>query len=485
MSPARIGPAHPPRRPEARDHGMDDGEIGSWDARTIAARVLSGDVSPRDVVEAHLSRIDALNPTLNAIVNHEPERARAEAVPIEERLKRGERPPLAGVPVVVKDVIWVDGRRIAQGSQLFRDFIAPRDAVSVERLRAAGAVIIGIGNTSEFACKGVTTNRLYGPTRHPMNEELTPGGSSGGCAVAVAAQLAPLALGTDGGGSSRRPPAHVGVVGFKPSLGAIPDPFALPHAFNGIQVIAPIARNVGDAEIMFAVMAGADPRDPESCELPRADERVDLRIAYSPRLGLDAPVDADVATAVERAVTRLKSDGIRIEEADPQWPDGAGEDALMPLQHVGLANLYGGRPAEDLECLDPDIAAQIERGRSWTGADVARAREASRQIALTLSAFFTRYDLLFCPTAPCVAWPLTQLGPATIGGVPVAPRGHAVFTPFFNHALCPAISIPCGTGRDGLSVGLQIAGPRFADRRVLSFAARAESLFAAGRQQGR
>ena len=131
------------------------------------------------------------------------------------------------------------------------------DALAVARLRTAGAIVIGVGNTSEFACKGVTTNRLYGPTRHPMNPELTPGGSSGGCAVAVAAKLAPLALGTDGGGSSRRPPAHVGVVGFKPSYGAIPDPFVSPHAFNGIQVIAPIARDGKPASIrrtIFCVM---------------------------------------------------------------------------------------------------------------------------------------------------------------------------------------------------------------------------------------
>lgn len=451
-----------------------------WDAGTIAVRVKAGVVSPREIVEAFLARIDTENPRLNAIVDHVPERALDEAARLQQRLARRERPPLAGVPVVVKDVIWVGGRRIAQGSRLFEDFVAPRDALAVERLRAAGAIVIGIGNTSEFACKGVTTNTLHGPTRHPMNLELTPGGSSGGCAVAVAARLAPLALGTDGGGSSRRPPAHVGVVGFKPSCGAIPDPFVSPHAFIGVQVVAPIARDVEDTRLMFAAMAGIDPRDPESCGLPQEEERTDLRIAFSPKLGLDVPVDADVAAEVDRAASLLARAGLYVERADPQWPEGMGEADLMPLQHVGLANLYGDRSAEDLDLLDPDILAQIERGRAWSGIDVARAREASRQIALTLAEFFTRFDLLICPTTPCVAWPLSQPGPTTIGSVAVSPRAHAVFTPFFNHALCPAISIPCGSGRDGLPVGLQIAGPRFADARVLSMAVRAERILAGG-----
>ena len=184
------------------------------------------------------------------------------------RIARGERLPLAGVPVVVKDTIWVKDQRVTQGSLLFKDFVAPQDALAVERLRRAGALVIGMGNSSEFACKGLTTNKVYGLTRHPMDLSLTPGGSSGGCAVAVAAGLAPLALGTDGGGSSRRPPAHVGVVGFKPSFGAIPDPFGFPHAFNGLQSMAPIARTVRDAALMFEAMAGADARDPQSIDLP-------------------------------------------------------------------------------------------------------------------------------------------------------------------------------------------------------------------------
>ena len=191
---------------------------------------------------AFRQRIDDLNPTLNAVVGEVPRGLDADVALLRKRIARGESLPLAGVPVIVKDTIWVRDQRVTQGSLLFSDFVARQDALAVERLRRAGALVIGMGNSSEFACKGLTTNKVYGLTRHPMDPTLTPGGSSGGCAAAVAARLAPLALGTDGGGSSRRPPAHVGVVGFKPSFGAIADPIGFPHAFIGLQAIAPIAR---------------------------------------------------------------------------------------------------------------------------------------------------------------------------------------------------------------------------------------------------
>ena len=163
----------------------------------------------------------------------DPELARSEAQQVRARIAAGERPALAGVPVVVKDNIWVAGRRIAQGSRLFADHVAPQDAIAVARLRRAGAVIIGIGNCPEFACKGVTNSPLHGVARHPLDLRLTPGGSSGGNAAALAADFAPIALGTDGGGSGRRPPAHTGVVGFKPSLGAIPYGPGFPRAVLG------------------------------------------------------------------------------------------------------------------------------------------------------------------------------------------------------------------------------------------------------------
>lgn len=450
------------------------------DASQIAARIGWGELDPGELVAAFQQRIAERNPALNAVVGESPTGLHAEVAGLRQRIARGERPPLAGVPVVVKDVIWVRDQRVTQGSRLFEDFIAAQDAVAVDRLRRAGALVIGMGNSSEFACKGLTTNKVYGLTRHPMDLSLTPGGSSGGCAVAVAAGLAPLALGTDGGGSSRRPPAHVGVVGFKPSFGAIPDPIGFPHAFIGLQTVAPIARTVRDAALMFEAMAGADARDPQSIDLAGRPPRgaSELRIAFSPRLGLEVPVDADVEACMAQAIETLQGAGIKILRDDPVWPAGADENALMPLQHVGLAHLFGDAWKRDPSRFDADVARQIERGLQWSGADVARAREAGLRIALTLSEFFTRHDLLICPTTPCVAWPSDRLGPDRIGGVAVEPRGHAVFTPFVNHAMAAAISIPCGRGRDGLPVGMQVIAARGNDRQLLEAAKAIEAALA-------
>jgi len=447
------------------------------DAAGIAASVRQGRLDPVAVTEAFLERIGQGNARINAIVDHDAEPPRAEAVRLRARIAAGEDLPLAGVPVVVKDSIWVAGRRITQGSLLFKDFRPPVDALPVQRLRAAGAIVIGIGNCSEFGCKSITTNKVYGHTGHPMDPRLTPGGSSGGCAAAVAAGFAPLALGGDGGGSARRPPAHVGVVGFKPSNGTVADPFGFPSIMPGIAVTCPIGRTVADTALMFDVIGKPDPRDPASVAIPlrpAADLRA-LRVAYSPRFGLDAVMDADVAAATEAAVARLERAGLCVVRADPEWPRGAGEAAIIAIEHAGLAAQFGPRWRSEPELFDPDVGAQIEHGLALSGVDVARAWAASGEIAAAVARFFAAFDVLIGPTTPCVAWSGATQDPPTLGGRPAAHRGHAVFTPMFNHALTPAISVPCGSGRDGLPVGLQIVGPRFSDRMVLAAADFAEA----------
>lgn len=445
-------------------------------ASDIAADVTAGRTSAVESAKAALGRIEAAK-ALNAVVTIDPARTLADAAAVDARSRAGEPMPLAGVPVIVKDNVWVGGWRVTQGSRLFADFIAPQDAIAIERLRYAGAVVVGIGATSEFACKGVTSSPLHGPTRHPLDPELTPGGSSGGPAAAVAAGLVPLAIGTDAGGSSRRPPAHVGVAGFKPSYGAIPYGPGFTEPFFGLSVIAPIAATVADIALAFEVMEGIDPRDPDSASI--AQEPADiagLRIAFSPRLGLDVAVDDAVANGVVSAVERLAAAGLRVMRDDPVWPAGATEEAIMPLQHAGLAALHGNTFRKDPAVFDPDIANQIEQGLSWSGAEVAGALVASAAIAKAFAAFLGEIDLLLTPTVPCVAWPLTQLGPNTIGGKAVSPRAHAAFTPFVNHARLPAISIPCGTDRCGLPFGLQIIAARGQDRTLLEAAQEIEAM---------
>ncbi len=444
--------------------------------REIAADVGAGRISAVETAQAALARIEAAR-ALNAVVTIDPARTLADAAAVDNRIRGGETLPLAGVPIIVKDNIWVGGWRVTQGSRLFADFVAPQDAIAIARLRNAGAVVVGIGATSEFASKGVTTSQLYGPTRHPQNPALTPGGSSGGPSVAVAAGLVPLAIGTDAGGSSRRPPAHVGVAGFKPSYGAIPYGPGFAEPFFGLSVIAPIAADVADITLAFEIMAGIDPRDPDSAAIANAaDDPAGLRIAFSPRLGLDVAVDEVVANGLASAAARLSDAGLRIARRDPVWPAGATEDAIMPLQHVGLAALYGDAFRRDASVFDPDIARQIERGLAWSGTDVGGALVASAAIAQAFAAFFADVDLLLAPTVPCVAWPLTQLGPDMIGGQPASPRGHAVFTPFVNHARLPAISVPCGRDAAGLSFGLQVIGRRGQDRTLLRAAQQIETI---------
>jgi len=449
-------------------------------AREIAAAVNGRTADPVEVADVFVARILERNPTLNALVRFDPQMARGEAQDVRRRRDAGEVMPLAGVPLIVKDNIWVAGRQISQGSRLFADHVAPEDALAVARLRQAGAVIIGIGNAPEFACKGVTNSPQHGPTQHPMNATLTPGGSSGGNAAALAGDFAPIALGTDGGGSGRRPPAHTGTVGFKPSFGAVPYGPGFPEPFWGISVLAPMGRSVDDVAVLFDAVVGADARDVETVAIEpnsRFEPR-SLRVAFSRDLGLGAPIDADVEAAIGDGIGRLAKAGWRIERTRFQWPQGIGEASIMPLQAAGLAAIHGEAWRRKPHLFDPDIGIQIERGMSLTGADVGRALEASAAIKRTVAQLFTDYDLLLCPTAPCVAWPLTELGPKQIGGVDVPPRGHAVFTPLFNHALVPAISIPCGRGRDGLPVGLQIVGRRGRDRTVLAAAADAERILA-------
>ena len=337
-------------------------------AREIVADVTAGRTTAVETAKAALARIEAAK-SLNAIVTTDPARTLADAAAIDARLRAGETMPLAGVPIVVKDNIWTGGWRVTQGSRLFADFIAPEDAIAIARLRDAGAIVVGIGATSEFACKGVTTSELFGPTRHPQNPALTPGGSSGGPAAAVAAGLVPLAIGTDAGGSSRRPPAQVGLAGFKPSYGAIPYGPGFAEPFFGLSVIAPIAADVADITLAFEAMAGADPRDPDSASIAQeARDIAGLRVAFSLRLGLDVAVDDVVADGLVSAVARLSAAGLHVTQRDPVWPAGATEEAIMPLQHAGLAALHGDAFRRDPTIFDPDIARQIERGLSLSGA---------------------------------------------------------------------------------------------------------------------
>lgn len=463
---------------------MGQNEIICATATELASLIRSREITAIGVCDAFCAHIADTNSHLNALIRFDPATGHAAAKEAEQRLARGDSAPLLGVPFTVKDNIWVAGQTVSQGSALFENFVAPTDAVAVARLRAAGGVLIGITNCSEFACKGVTTNPLYGPTRNPWDLSRTPGGSSGGAAAAVAAGLCPIGLTTDGGGSTRRPAAHTGIVGMKPTTGLIPHPLGFAEPVFGNSAIGQMARSVKDVALMLDVMSGPDPRDPlaHSDRLPYSfiaeieNPRSNFKVGYSRRLGLGFPVEPDVAECVESTLRALESAGIKVEEADPTWTEGAGEEGLMPLQLAGLAALYGEQYMKKTWRVDPDIAKQIEAGLDLSGGKVAQALLLREQMYKDLAHYFARYDLLVTPTTPVVAWPLDQLGPVEIEGRTVSPRGHAVFTPIFNHCFVPACSMPCGLDRQGLPVGLQIVGARFADLKVLQLARGVEAV---------
>ncbi len=454
-----------------------------WTARQTATAVHARQVSAREVAQAALARLHAVNPSLNAVITHDDAWTLAQADAVDQRLASGEALPLAGVPFTVKDNLWVQGHRITQGSKLFADFVAPADAWAVARMKALGAVVIGITNCSEFACKGVSNNLLHGQTRSPWNTALTPGGSSGGAVAALAAGVGALALVTDAGGSTRRPAAHCGVVGMKPTFGLIPCGPGFDEPNFGLSVIGQLARTVDDAAWMFQCLQGYDGLDwgsqPVAAQamaeaaLPR-----ELRVAWSPDFGCGFAVDAPVLAQLQGVVERLRTEGWAVVEAAPaafEWPAGTREYPLLKLQQAGLAALYGDALDEDASRIDPDLQAQIRAGRGFSGAEIAQVLLLREKLHLAMSRFFERYDLLLTPTTPVTSWPVEQLGPAVIGGQPAGPRGHAAFTPLVNYAQAPACSVPAGLV-GGLPVGLQVIGPRYADTRVLQFAAEVERL---------
>lgn len=458
-------------------------DLWQLSAVDVARSVSRREASAVEVAASSLARLHAVNPALNAVIGVDDAWTLEQAQAVDARLAAGESLPLAGVPVTVKDNLWVAGRRITQGSRLFADFVAAQDAWAVARLKERGAVILGITNCSEFACKGVSNNLPHGQTRSPWDLTRTPGGSSGGAASATAAGIGALALVTDAGGSTRRPAAHCGLVGMKPTFGLIPCGPGFDEPNFGLSVIGQIARSVADAAMLFDQLRGYDGHDwgaqpiamePVAPQIAKAPSRA-LRIAWSGDLGCGFAIDQDVAAAMERAVAALQARGYAITDAAPDWPAGVREYPLLKLQQAGLAALYGQDHDARPDWIDPDLRAQIELGRTYSGVEIANLLLLREHIYGALASFFDRYDMLLCPTAPVVSWPVDLLGPPRIGGAPAGPRGHAVFTPLFNYCQVPACSVPVGLV-EGLPVGLQVVAPRYADGRVLAMAAEVERL---------
>jgi aspartyl-tRNA(Asn)/glutamyl-tRNA(Gln) amidotransferase subunit A len=440
-----------------------DRPFWSFNARELSAAYANG-LSPRRVIDATLARVRDINPTLNAIITLD-EAGAVDAADASARRWKDDRSlgPLDGVPVTIKDNILVAGLRATWGSRLYENFVPDEDELPVRRLREAGAVILGKTNVPEFTVHGFTHNAVFGTTGNPWDPALTPGGSSGGAAAAVASGMGALAVATDGGGSIRRPAAHTGLIGFKPSRDTVRRGKGFPAILHDFEVIGPIARCVDDILSSIEVIAGpAWQRLLGESVAPRP------RIAYVPSFG-GAAVDPFIRDTVDRTVAGMRSFGIDVELISPfDLTEPLGQ--IWPvISQTGVAWLLSQH--RDWENrVAPAIAEMAVAGRKYGARDYLNALDTIASIKRSFETLFERYDFLVTPSAAAMPWPAAEPHPTMIDGQPVGPRGHAVFTPVANALGLPAISLPCVIEDGALPVGLQmIAGPN-RDWPLLAFA---------------
>jgi aspartyl-tRNA(Asn)/glutamyl-tRNA(Gln) amidotransferase subunit A len=454
---------------------MTDHTAWRLSATEMLARFRAGTLTPRAALEACLARLAQVQPVLNAFVAERHDAARAEAEASGERWRAG-RPcgVLDGVPLAVKDNLPTADLPTTWGSAALAGHRTGVDELAVARARAAGALIVGKTNVPEFTLEGYTSNRLHGTTRNPWDPRLTPGGSSGGSVAAVAAGAVPLALGTDGGGSIRRPASHTGLVGFKPSIGAIPRENALPQLLLDFEVVGPIARTVADARLLFEALRGPSAGDRRSfaaasAAATRRPLPKPLRVVYAARIG-DAPVDEQIALSCRAAALRLAELGHEVTEGElpldvadvvAQWPQ---------VGQVGLAALFERHPDWRSGAADKylDMAAQ---GAAIPAAALWNLLEAVERLRGDAARLFTQIDLIVTPSAAALPWPAEEAYPPEIAGHAVGPRGHAVFTGWVNAAGLPALAVPAAPSPAGLPIGIQLIGDYGGDDALLELGA--------------
>jgi aspartyl-tRNA(Asn)/glutamyl-tRNA(Gln) amidotransferase subunit A len=456
-----------------------DRQLVEADALTLARLIRDKQVSPVAVVEAVLARIEALQPTVNAFITVTAEEARAAARRAEAAVMAGERlGPLHGVPFSVKDLLPTRGVRTTMGSLIFADQVPAEDAVPVRRLREAGAILVGKTTTPEFGHKPLTDSPLFGATRNPWDLSRTAGGSSGGAAAAVVSGQAPLALGTDGGGSIRLPASCCGIVGLKPTLGRVPH-VSQADLFSSTSYIGPMARTVAETAACFDAIVGFDAGDPYSRPEPADDPRDvtvrGLRVGWLPRVG-NRLVDAEVLAATEAAVRHLEAGGAQVETLDEDVR--AFEQTFLIGLQAGLAARVGAHMAAFGDKVAPSLRESIERGARWTAVDWVNALGQRTAMYRRVNALLRRFDVLLSPTLsrPALAVDHDAFQSITIGGEEAGSIRGAWY-PYlwpFNLSGHPALSLPCGVAADGLPIGLQIVGPWYGDRRVLALAGHLE-----------
>ena len=440
------------------------------DLPAVAARAQIGRraLSPVELIESCIARIEAVDPVVNAMVARDFARARDAARQAEAAVTRGDAlGPLHGLPLGIKDLQNTAGLRTTYGSERFADHVPAHDHGMVARLRAAGGIVLGKTNTPEFGAGANTRNAVYGATGNPFDPALSCAGSSGGSAVALATGMVPLASGSDMGGSLRNPAAFCGVVGFRPSPGLVADE-TRGFAWSPLAVLGPMARDVADLSLLLSAMSPHDLRDVLSWSGERAAPGVadlaSLRLAVSEDLGF-APVETMVRRVFRSRTARFGELFANIEEAAP---DCAGTDEVFAvLRAVAFLAAHDG-PIRDGAPVGDNIRANVEEGRGYTALDVARALAGQTRLVGAWDTFFARHDVLITPAIAITPRPWTEWAPTEMDGVTLRSYYHWLALAYaVTVAGLPALCLPCGRDEAGMPFGIQIVGPRRGDAFVL------------------
>jgi len=454
--------------------GMND--LCFLTATEMARLVRAKKLSARELLDAHLQQIERVNPTVNAIVTCIPEQAAARAKEADENAAHGRfLGPLHGLPIAHKDLLDTKGIRTTYGSPIFRDNVPERDALAVERIRDAGAILIGKTNTPEFGAGSQTFNPVFGATRNPYDTTKTCGGSSGGAAVSLACGMLPLADGSDMGGSLRNPASFCSVVGFRTSPGRVPVVPSLGSPWQALSVLGPMARAVADTALLLSVMAGPDSRSAMSLDEPGArfaqplDAKVDSkRIAWCPTLA-GAVFEKRVIDVFERHRKTFESLGCVVEEAQPDLTDA--DEIFRTWRAATFFSRFDELLRQHPNQLKDTVVEEIERGRRLTVSDLARADTAWSRLLERTGDFMSRYDYWVLPTVQVAPFDVNQPYPREIEGVSMRSYIDWMRSCYYiTVTALPAISVPAGFTPEGLPVGLQIVGGHHDDLGVLRMA---------------
>ncbi len=467
---------------------MTDADLCFLTATQLARRVAQGELSARDVVRAHLARIEQINPRVNAIVTLAADQALAAAARADDHQARGEAlGPLHGLPIAHKDLIPTRGLRTTFGSKIFADHVPNHDGLIVERLHAAGAITVGKTNPPEFGAGSQTFNDVFGATRNPYDPTKTCGGSSGGAAVALATGMAPIADGTDFGGSLRNPASFCNVVGLRPSPGRVPT-WPSPAPWFRLDVQGPMGRTAEDVALMLSAIAGPDARSPISLPEPGSRFRQSIerdlrgvRVAWSQSLG-GLPVAPEVVAVVTASVKHLEALGCRVDDAEPDLTDA---DEIFRVWRAwyyehALGTLLDAHRAE----LKDTVIWNIEEGRALDARRIGRAARAWSRLEARVRAFFETYEFLALPVCQVPPFDVDVPYVTTIGGVHMETYLDWMRSCYHISVTgLPAVSVPCGFTPDGLPVGVQIVGRPGDDFGVLQVAHGFEQVAEAGKRR--